>query len=269
MKSLVLFILCATGVLAAACIEPIDSQTFSSDVVFCSSTFDVPSGLTITGRDFTVDCGTAVLRGNAGKSEIGLRVENADNVTIKNCNILTFDQGMYVKNVTSSLIVHNAFLKNRIGLRLLYSYENLIRDNSDKSNELAVSAIGSKYNIVMLENRNVERDFCEVNACNKFKDMNVCESGDFYCSKRCTPDLDADCNAQGISPVSVNEGSLPIETRVQESLPVVQNAPVAPVANETVMAASVKRSLGLGTQVLIYVLLYVFAFGGFQVLKRK
>lgn len=192
MKWLVIALL-LIGIAAAECIEPTDGMTIKENILFCSSTYDIPNGITIGANDVVLDCGTAVLRGIVGESEIGIRAENVDRIAIKNCNILTFTQGIYLKNVTNSLIENNAILKNRIGIRILDSYENTIRDNNDKSFQFAVSAINSKYNVVILGNKEIERAFCEVNACNEFRDMNVCESGDFYCSKKCSPQTDADC----------------------------------------------------------------------------
>ena len=100
---------------------------------------------------------------------------------------------MFIKNVTNSLIEQNAILKNRIGIRMLDSYENVIRDNNDRSRQVPVSAINSKFNVIMLGNRNIDREFCEFNSCNEFREMDVCESGDFYCSSRCSYKTDDDC----------------------------------------------------------------------------
>ncbi|MEM3154856.1 MAG: right-handed parallel beta-helix repeat-containing protein [Candidatus Woesearchaeota archaeon] len=192
-KEAILVFLLVLPIVFAECNTPTDGMSIRQNMLLCSDTYDVPNGITIAADGITLDCGTAVLRGVVGESEIGIRAENVDGITIRNCNILTFTQGIYLKNVTNALIEKNAILKNRIGIRMLDSYENTIRDNSDKSFQFAVSAINSKYNIVMLGNKEIERAFCEVNACNEYRDMNPCEPGDFYCSRKCSPQNDADC----------------------------------------------------------------------------
>ncbi len=197
-EALLVIIVLFSTFAAAECIEPTDGMIITKDVLFCSSTYDISNGISIGADNVVLDCGTAVLRGVVGESEIGIRAEDVTGITIKNCNVITFTQGLYLKNVTNSFVEDNAFLKNRIGIRLLDAYENTIRDNNDKSFQVAVSAINSKFNIVMLGNKEIERAFCEVNACNEFRDMNVCEAGDFYCSKKCSPQTDVDCVSPAI-----------------------------------------------------------------------
>ncbi len=242
----------------AECVEPSDGMTISESVLFCSDTYDVPSGLTITADNVVLDCGTAVLRGIAGESEIGLNLDSVNNVTVKNCNILTFNQGLYLKNVTNSLIEDNAFLKNRIGMRMLESYENIIRDNNDKSHQLAVSAISSKFNIVMLDNKNVERGFCDVNACNEFRDMTPCESGDFYCSKKCTGENDDDCKAPVISEPEKVEPKEDIVAKLEEEV----RREIAEKPSE--MTFVPKKGISILMQLFVYIIAYLLAFIGLQ-----
>ncbi len=243
---------------AFACEELTDGMTITSSIELCSDTHDIPNGITITGSNIIVDCGTAVLRGQNDQSNIGIRVENAENITLQNCNLLTFDQGLYLKNVTHSLIQKNAFLKNRIGVRMVDSYENIIRDNNDKSHQLAVSAVTSKFNIVILGNKNIERAFCEVNSCNEFKEMNPCEAGDFYCSARCSPETDADCaNPVIASPVPKENISEKLEQFKQEVKAEVEKTTVPlPVKKE--------RNIHIALKVLIYLVAYSVAFAVFK-----
>ena len=256
----ILIALLLTTMATAACIEPMDGSTITESVIFCSDTYDLPSGITIIGDNIEVDCGTAILRGNVGESEIGIRIEHATNITLKNCNVLTYNQALYMKNVTNSLIEDNAFLKNRIGIRMLDSYENIIRDNNDKSHELAVSAITSKFNIVMLGNKNIERDFCEVNACNEFRDMNPCEDNDFYCSVKCSAETDKDCKAPARVVLEEVESAEDIVERIEKEV----REEFSPQATE--MTIVEKRGISWETQALVYILAYVFVFFVIQVM---
>jgi parallel beta-helix repeat protein len=266
MKWVIVFVL-LSALAAAECLEPADGMIVRESVLFCSRTYDVPNGITIAADGITVDCGTGILRGIVGESEIGVRIENVDGVTLKNCNIITFTQGLYLKNVTNSLIEKNSFLKNRIGVRMLDSFENVLRDNNDKSHQVAVSAISSKFNVVMLGNKEIERSFCEVNACNEYVDMNVCESGDFYCSKKCTPQTDSDCAAElpVESPVpvvpekSVEETIEELEAAVKEEFKPVE-------AREEVVA---EKKLPFKAKLVIYALVYVVGLVAVRLMRKR
>ncbi|MBS3147988.1 right-handed parallel beta-helix repeat-containing protein [Candidatus Woesearchaeota archaeon] len=270
MKRLLLFIL-VSQLAFAQCVEPIDGSVIKESVIFCVDTYDIPNGISISADNVQIDCATSVLRGILGQSEIGIRVENAKNFTLRNCNLMTFNQGLYLKNVTHSLIEDNAFLKNRVGIRLLESYENVMQDNSDKSYQVPVSAISSKFNIVMLGNRDIERSFCEVNACNEYRDMNVCVSGDFYCSDRCNSGNDDDC--VGATPATADEitGSVvekvDVETRIAELEQEVKEI----VAQKEVPAGPVRAdsSVPLGAKLLFYAALYFVAFIASFLFKKK
>ncbi len=265
MKWIVIALLLSVGAYAE-CLEPIDGTAFTQNVLFCSSTYDVSNGITIAADDVVLDCGTAILRGVVGRSEIGIRAENVDNITIKNCNVITFNQGLYMKNVTNSLVENNAFLKNRIGIRLLDSFENTIRDNNDKSFQVAVSAINSKFNVVILGNKEIERAFCEVNACNEYRDMNVCEPGDFYCSRKCSPATDADCGAASVAPEPTKKAPVSVEQIIEEAKREVEQEQAEKSA-ETV--PETKQKLPLLTKVLIYFVLYAAAFIVIRVTKPR
>ncbi len=251
-----LILLALASFAVAECIEATDGMTITESTTFCSTTHDIPNGITIAADKVILDCSTAVLRGIVGQSEIGVKAENVDGITIRNCNIVTFNQGLYLKNVTNSLIEDNAFLKNRIGIRMLDSYENIIKDNSDKSFQLAVSAISSKYNTVILGNKEIERAFCEVNACNEHRDMNVCESGDFYCSKKCSAQTDSDCETASPVP-EVKEPVKSADEIIEEAKKEVETE-LAEEPPEEIVAE--KEKLSLSTKLLIYIILYLVAF---------
>lgn len=180
------------GSVIADCEELPGTGIIDSSINLCSDTFDALEGIKITADNIKLDCGTAVIRGNY-QEKIGITIADRKNVTITRCNVLTFNVGVFISNSTNVHLYDNALLKNDVGLRLYNSYENLIEKHNDKSNLKPVSALSSKFNIVMLGNKNIDRAFCKVNACNTYKDMNPCEDNDFYCSEKCSPETDNDC----------------------------------------------------------------------------
>ena len=106
---LLLALLIVPLVLALDCVEPFDGMNINQSAVFCSDTFDVSNGISISESDVVVDCQTAILRGTKGQSDVGIKIVNANNVTLRNCQVLTFDQGLLMKNVTHSFIEKNNF----------------------------------------------------------------------------------------------------------------------------------------------------------------
>ncbi len=248
----------------AQCVELTDGASFNSDTLLCNKVYDVPSGITFSAKGAVFDCNGAILRGDAHSSDIGLRVVDSDNVQVRNCVILTFDQGMFLKNVTNSIIEKNSVFKNRIGMRLFDVYENIIRSNNDKSFEVPVSSINSKFNVVMLGNRNIDREFCEVNSCNEHKDMTVCESGDFYCSKRCSAENDADC-APLVVPEIPKEPVRTAEKIIEEAEAEIVKPGLPPVAVEK----SVGRSLSIMSKFFVYLVLYFVVFILIRLSKKR
>jgi parallel beta-helix repeat protein len=161
--------------------------------VLCNKAFDVPSGILIRTDNVTLDCNGAIIRGTGLQDNQGIIIERADDITIKNCNILNFDVGIYIKEGDRNTITHNALLKNRIGVRLLEAFENRFEGNADKSLLKPVSALGSKFNTFWLTNKDLDKDFCEVNLCNNPGPMDPCVDDDKYCSPSCTHENDNDC----------------------------------------------------------------------------
>ncbi len=205
MKALLLiltFILLSSISFAIECIEPYNGMTVKESLFLCNDAFDLPDGLVIGADNLILNCNGAVLRGDYMK-ERGVLIENRKNVTVTNCNIVTFRAGIHIKNTTNSIIKHNTLLKNNIGILLFDAYENLIENNADKSTKTPVSAITSKFNTVIFVNKVLDQSFCEVNNCNELKDINPCINDDFYCSKRCDYTVDNDC--PGAEKISVSD----------------------------------------------------------------
>lgn len=271
MKYLILFAVLLSTFAVAECVKPKDFMFINQSMEFCSDTFDLPNGIHISASDIVLDCKTAILRGTLGVSESGIIVENVKNVTIRNCQILTFRQGLYLKNVTNSLIEKNNFFKNKIGVRMLYSYENLLQDNNDKSLEVPVSAIVSKFNTVLLGNKDVDRKFCEVNACNDVREFALCESGDFYCSTSC---LESDADCKGNSLQVANESFVVdesddkiIKKEAPDGFELEGQKKVAFLQKE-VRGMEKKRDVPMLLQFLLYSGAYVVSFFGLRLMRR-
>ncbi|MEM4239900.1 MAG: NosD domain-containing protein [Candidatus Woesearchaeota archaeon] len=179
----------------AECEAAFDLMQVNRDTTLCNRAYDVPSGITIRADNVTLDCNGAIIRGTAVQDGQGIIIDGADGVTVKNCNILNYDVGIYVKEGNRNTIVQNALLKNRIGVRMLQAFENRFESNADKSIVKPVSALASKFNSFWITNKELDKDFCDVNLCNGAGAVYPCEHGDFYCSPSCTYENDNDCPA--------------------------------------------------------------------------
>lgn len=178
---------------AAECVEPYDGMVITEDTDFCGKTYDVPNGITIGADDILLNCKTSILRGDG--TGIGILLESRKGVEIRECTVITHDIGIFMKDSIGNTVVDNGILKNRIGVRLLNSYENLIGDNNDKSFVKAVSSVNSKFNVYDYGNKNIDDDFCDYNTCNLDEEVKPCVDDDFYCSDKCTANTDNDCRA--------------------------------------------------------------------------
>jgi parallel beta-helix repeat protein len=247
------------GSVFAECQELPGTGIIDSDIKLCSDTFDAPEGIQITSDNIELDCGTAVIRGNY-LEKIGIKIENRKNVTVTRCNILTFNVGVFISNSSNIHLYDNALLKNDVGVRMYNSYENLIEKHNDKSNLKPVSALNSKFNTVILGNKNIDRDFCEENACNTDKDMNPCVDADFYCSSRCTPETDSDCRKK----IEKITAAAPVEEtpEVQEEIIEEEN-----IVEEGNLTDSPKEKTKNSRQILAYVLFYFIGFLAFQFIR--
>ncbi|OYT32637.1 hypothetical protein B6U93_01110 [Candidatus Woesearchaeota archaeon ex4484_78] len=188
---LITFLIIFSAKSLAKCITPTDGMKITENTKFCSDTYDLFKGITIEKSNIELDCNQAILRG--AKTGAGIKIKNAKNITVKNCNIATYDIAIVMNKVLFSSIINNNFVKNRIGIRALESYENKIEGNNDKSSYKAASMVNSKFNLIIFNNKNIEGSFCAENICNKYKDINPCIHDDFYCSPKCTPETDSDC----------------------------------------------------------------------------
>ncbi len=249
--------------LGADCAELPQTGLITENTKLCSDTYDAPDGIKIEADNIMLDCGTAVIRGNYLKGT-GITIANHKNITITQCNIATYNVGVYITNSSQIHLYDNALLKNDIGVRMYNAYENLIEKHNDKSNLKPVSALVSKYNTIILGNKNIDKAFCETNACNTNKDMNPCENNDFYCSPRCTPETDSDCKKQAeITGKTTEEMPTESNSTAPAEIPATASANNATAANETALQEEREKQ----TKFLMYPIFYLIGLLAFQFIK--
>ena len=249
--------------LAEECIAPYDAMMLQKSSVFCNDVFDVPSGITLIEDNIIIDCNGAIIRGDYMREQ-GFLIENRKNITIRNCNVVTFRIGISLKNTTHSVIEKNSLLKNDIGILMFDAYENIIKNNADKSLKTPVSAITSKFNTVILTNKNLEKTFCEVNSCNELKEINPCVNDDFYCSERCTYESDNDCPGKEAEEAKPELQTKSYEDIEKEVLGEIKGADNISETNKDEKLNITKKNIPWWSEALVYVFVY---FKGFLIVQ--
>ncbi len=265
MKQLLIILLLLPAAAAAGCYEAFDQMEITADTVLCNKAFDVPSGIKIRTDGVTLDCNGAIIRGTAVQDGQGIIIDHADNATIKNCNILNFDVGVYVKEGNRNNIYHNALLKNRIGIRLLQAFENRFEDNADKSLLKPVSSLSSKFNSLWLTNKELEVEFCEVNMCNQPGPMNPCANDDHYCSPICAYENDNDCSPPPPPPITEYPAA-PNETSLLKPVTktIFKEPEIAPIEPPKSFMGALPEKARFWIAALLFVLAYLAGFAAFQ-----
>ncbi len=110
------------------------SATMDEDLINCTGV-----GLHINASDITLDCAGYWIRFNESLSpmlyqDIGINVSNKENITIKNCNVEGFSQGLYFRHTHNFTIINNTvFNSSDYGFDLFQSSNNSFINNSAHS----------------------------------------------------------------------------------------------------------------------------------------
>ena len=270
---IVALLLLAPAVYADECEYAFDLMQITKDTVLCNKAFDVPSGITIATDGVTLDCNGAIIRGTGLQDGQGIFIDGADGVTVKNCNILNYDAGVYVKEGNRNVIEQNALLKNKVGVRMLQAFENQFITNADKSIIKPVSALASKFNSFWITNKDLEQSFCEVNLCNSAGPMSPCANDDFYCSPSCSFENDNDCASpekeesdpflekMKAQTLATGKATTPVENATVAKKPAVELPAEAPMNSFMSLLPAKARFWAMA---FLFIISYLFGFLIFQ-----
>jgi parallel beta-helix repeat protein len=157
---LVLFIFLVNFGVNAGCGDLINDDYILDEDLECSG-----DGLIINANDIILDCNGHKITGNEYGS--GILVDNKIGIEIKNCDISGFQQGIYLKDASDSLIVNNELHDNRIdGILIVRSSSSFVKDNEFR---------GNMYNGISLresEDISFENNLLKRNACWGVKFLN-------------------------------------------------------------------------------------------------
>lgn len=108
---IILIALLAVNV-SAVCMTPEDGPLINKDAFFCSGDYTIDAGISVSGKDFTLDCKNSILTGS--KSGKGITITDSKNITVKNCVVQDFDIGIYILNSKGIFLENNNLAANRI-----------------------------------------------------------------------------------------------------------------------------------------------------------
>jgi len=115
----------------------IEDTVLDSDLI-CNGTSAVKSALIIGANNITLDCAEHFIIGNVTKpgfppDEIGINSSSRLNVTIKNCQIKSFEEGILLYRTSFSTLENNTLAQNVLGIHLFYSDFNILVRNIAKN----------------------------------------------------------------------------------------------------------------------------------------
>jgi parallel beta-helix repeat protein len=117
----------------AQCVMPSSNLIIDTDTILCEEAYQLPYSIVIGNSGVTLDCNHATLKGS-GFGE-GITVIDVGSVTIKNCKIENYENGIYLKNSNNNQITDNELTSNVNGIAIENSQQNSIVDNKISSLE--------------------------------------------------------------------------------------------------------------------------------------
>ena len=141
-----------TDVEAIAPTQISDCDDFSVDGQRLVLTADIPRHdgdcILISQDNVTLDCSGFTINGGSFPNSIGVKVLNADGVTVKNCIIMNFSKGIDLENSNWGTVTKNTLISNDFGIDLESgSDDNTITSNiSTENSQDGIRIVSSNFN---------------------------------------------------------------------------------------------------------------------------
>lgn len=151
-----------------ACTVPENGMAITNDTRLCTGVYELPDGIHLAADNITLDCAGSVLKGDfKGR---GLWIEHLSGVSVKNCHILHFRIGIYVRNSTQIFLFDNHLVRNLEGLRLV-DVQNSTIWLTDVSLQTPINILASEQNFVAFANKRIPKEACGWNYCNILREV--------------------------------------------------------------------------------------------------
>ncbi len=116
MRRVFLFIALLMGtlpLLSAECLMPKEGMEINQSSSFCEGIYEV-EGILLGGSDVSIVCNETILKGMG--QGVGIRIENAKNISVIGCGLESFEVGIAISNSKEVVIERNSFVKNKMGI---------------------------------------------------------------------------------------------------------------------------------------------------------
>ncbi|MCX6749001.1 MAG: right-handed parallel beta-helix repeat-containing protein [Candidatus Pacearchaeota archaeon] len=120
----------------SSCTTPTNGMSISQNTILCSGNYSLPNGIVITSNNVILDCNGAKIIGSGSSNGITTKYNGASGITIKNCNINSFDKGIIILSQNSYMTIENNNLQsNNYGVYIdAYATYNSIIKNQFNNN---------------------------------------------------------------------------------------------------------------------------------------
>lgn len=134
---------------------PVDGMNISKSTTFCPGTYYLPSGISINANNVTLDCDNAILNGNNSSiGTNGIIIENKNEAAIKNCEVIKYENGVYLLSSSNNIVNNNNIHSNLNGIKLssdsfnglTIKYNNLYNNTNYNLYNNNINDIYAKYN---------------------------------------------------------------------------------------------------------------------------
>jgi len=107
----------------------------TADTLVCPDSYNLNNGLSITADNVVLDCANSNITGTF--SGRGIDLSNVQGVVVENCNIASYESGIYLEK-SNAILRNNALINNGIGIHSLnseFSEENNVFIDNIKDEE--------------------------------------------------------------------------------------------------------------------------------------
>ena len=134
--------------------------------------------ISFTADNATLDCAGRRVDGVYSSSSYGIRSDNRNNVTIKNCNASDWWFGVYIYNTGNSLVYNTTSVSNNRGVYIMMGSGNNVSNCTLKNNHRnGVEIVSSSYsNVVELSDisyNDYNGIYVDLGAYNNFTQLNM------------------------------------------------------------------------------------------------
>jgi len=127
-------------------IDPVTANITSADNVIYTFTDNIFDSIVIQRSNITVDGAGYTLQGSG--SEDGFKLQQKNNVTIRDTTIRNFSRGVYLSESSNNTIFGNTFTDNSLGLSIDRSDNNTIQGNTITNGSSGIRIDFAYYNTI-------------------------------------------------------------------------------------------------------------------------